>query len=74
MVKDNIEVEFACDGDGDHTAPIHECVDSRIRTFKGLKEALSFINKCSQVYNLDKILEVVPEAAPKKSKKLLNFR
>lgn len=53
-------VEYACDFEGDCTASIVECTETQERTFKCWESALTFINKCTMVHNLDKLLNVVP--------------
>jgi len=53
MSKDNLEVEYACNADGDHTAPMAECTDSNIKTFENELQQKEFIAQCTYVYNLD---------------------
>lgn len=56
----NIEIHYACDDAGDYTAPLTSCTTSKVRQFEEQEKALEFVEKCSYVYNLDTILEVIP--------------
>jgi len=58
--NNEVTVEYACDFEGDYTAGIVNCTETKEKTFKCLEEALTFINKCTMVHNLDQILNVVP--------------
>tara|TARA_R110000796_G_scaffold43634_3_gene107152 strand:+ start:888 stop:1112 length:225 start_codon:yes stop_codon:yes gene_type:complete len=60
MNKDTFTVEYACDYEGDYTACITTCMETKERTFKCWETALTFINKCTMVHNLDELLNVVP--------------
>jgi hypothetical protein len=69
-MNNQIEIEYACDSEGDHTVATSECVTSKIKTFS--KDDVAgidkFISEASYVYNLDKVLgavnrKLVPEAA-----------
>lgn len=51
--KTNLEVHYACDSKGDHTANMAECIDSNIKKFDTIKEKELFISECTYVYNLD---------------------
>jgi len=53
-------VEYACDFEGDYTASIVNCTETKEKTFKCWETALNFINKCTMVHNLDQLLNVVP--------------
>lgn len=55
-----ITVHYGCDYEGDYTAPITKCITSRIREFSDIDDALTFVEKCSYIYNLDEILGVIP--------------
>jgi hypothetical protein len=51
----NIVVEYTCDGDLNHKAPISECITSNKKSFNSELKAVSFINECTFVYNLSAI-------------------
>jgi len=53
MSKENLEVEFACDDAGDHTANMQDCTSSQIKSFTSEEEKNEFIMSCTYVYNLD---------------------
>lgn len=53
MADTNLEVEYACNADGDHTAPMSECSESRVQTFDTDLQRQHFIAECTYVYNLD---------------------
>jgi hypothetical protein len=57
----SIEIEYACDSEGDHKAATSECVTSKIKTFS--KDDVAgidkFISEASYIYNLDKVLGAV---------------
>jgi hypothetical protein len=53
MTKENLEIEYACDADGDHTALMANCTESRVATFDNELKKQEFITQCTYVYNLD---------------------
>lgn len=54
--KHLLTVEYACDSNGDHTAPMSECIDSDIKDFNTKKEQYLFVTECTYVYNLAQVL------------------
>ena len=57
---EEVEVEYACDLDGNHMASIAQCTASKKRKFGSLTEATPFIEQCSYVYNADELYENEP--------------
>jgi hypothetical protein len=53
MSKTDQEIVYACDADGDHTAPMADCTDSDVKSFDNEQEKNLFIVECTYVYNLD---------------------
>lgn len=72
-----IVVEFSCDGDLNHKAPIAECVTSEKKSFNIPNEelvAIAFINECTHVYNLkDLVKRFTPENASQIKDKSLSI-
>jgi len=60
MEKENKKhsVEYACDCNGDHTAIMSECTESRIKDFDTENEAAIFAFECTYTYNLNDIVGV----------------
>jgi hypothetical protein len=54
------KVIYGCDNEGNHQAPISECINTEDKTFSTLQEAESFIVECTVVHNLDEVLDPVP--------------
>jgi hypothetical protein len=52
----DLEVHYACDSNGDHTANMAACTESKIKKFDTLEDQLKFIAECTYVYDLDKAL------------------
>lgn len=52
-MSEKLEVHFACDSNGDHTANMAECTDSQIKKFDDKKLQQEFIIECTYVYDLD---------------------
>lgn len=50
---DTLEIEYACDAEGDHTANMAECLDTSIKKFASEEAMHAFIAECTYVYNLD---------------------
>lgn len=44
-----MKVNYYCDFDGDHQAPIYQCTDTKMKEFKSTDAALNFINECTKV-------------------------
>ena len=65
--SNTIDINYACDPEGDHTASISTCVDSKTKSFdKNDRESiLKFIEECSYVHNLEEILELIAHKTSK---------
>lgn len=55
-MSQKLEVHYACDSNGDHTANMAECTDSNIKEFDAELDQQNFITECTYVYDLDKAL------------------
>lgn len=69
-MNNQIDIEYACDAEGDHTVATSEFVTSKIKTFSkdDVTDIDKFISEASYIYNLDKVLgtvnrKLVPEAS-----------
>ena len=70
----NKEVFFGCDNDGDHKAPISECINTEKLEFSSIEEAESFIIECTIVHNLDEVIDPVPvELMPDLDQEIINI-
>ncbi len=49
-------VEYACDENNDHTAPMASCTDSNTKEFDTEKEMSAFLLEATYVYNLADLL------------------
>jgi hypothetical protein len=65
--SNTININYACDPEGDHTTSISKCVDSKTKSFdKNDKEGiLKFIEECSYVHNLEEVLEIIAHKTSK---------
>ncbi len=57
-LDEKFKVEYACDGNGDHTADLAQCTESRIKEFDTEDEANLFSFECTYVYNLNELIGV----------------
>ena len=52
-----IQVHYGCDSKGDHKALTQQLIDSDVRKFKDLSEALSFASECTECLNYKALLK-----------------
>tara|TARA_R110002020_G_scaffold136109_1_gene303732 strand:+ start:11 stop:265 length:255 start_codon:yes stop_codon:yes gene_type:complete len=50
-------VEFACDTMGDHLAPEIALIDTSVRMFKTVDEAIAFISECTECLNAPQVFQ-----------------
>lgn len=53
----NIRVHYSCDSLGDHKALTHKLIDTEIKEFKHLNDAISFAAECTECLNYKEILK-----------------
>jgi hypothetical protein len=49
-------VEYACDENNNHQAPMAECTDSNTKEFATEEEMVEFIAQATYIYNLPELL------------------
>lgn len=63
----SIDVHFSCDIVGDHKAMTQQLIDTDIKTFKYMSDAITFAMECTECENFSELLQKagVPEEMAK---------
>jgi hypothetical protein len=53
----DIKVHYACDSKGDHQALTQQLIDTDVKKFNDIQEAITFATECTEVLNSRELLK-----------------